>query len=185
MKAPQFHLSLASGIASTKLPENWRQLKGKNAKWRAITSVGTVVFSFMTNVKVSTLDDIWPGEFRVDVQWKHPNSVVPQGDFVSLFQYIETGDLMGLEMLQKSAVSKFLQQRFSEEALREEWIFHFKPFDLPSVQFDSWMYYFDEHDAFAYGQWFGALMPIWLARFDEFPEQKNTYVSRVFWSGKK
>ena len=124
---------------------------------------------FPVNRRSAGLPDV-PGEFRPEITW--------QGA-VSYYQYTGEADLKEMQALRRAVVQKVVARARPNPLLTVI----ADSVDIPwrAQHPDIALYYFDEHDAAAWGGWFGARIAAWLERFAAAPETLEGYCRRVLW----
>lgn len=111
-----------------------------------------------------------PGEFRPDISW--------QGT-VSYYQYASEAELAQMQGLRRAVVQKVVARAQPSPLLAV--IVDGLDIPLRAQHPDVALYYFDEHDAAAWGGWFGARIAAWCERFAAAPETLEDYCRRVLW----
>jgi hypothetical protein len=81
--------------------------------------------------------------------------------------------------LQRIAIEKYLGNRYDSLLDRETWIKSYDPFFEPRPNIEQWFYYFDADDAAAWGNYFGSFMTSWMHQFNQRPESRDEWCSRM------
>lgn len=182
MNASEFYRAFESGLISAPLPRDCRRLAGKTSKWKVPIQGGALQFNFSTNSKASGLLDqlLWPGEFRLLLDWHQGTGKAKTISEVSLFQYTTASEVDEFCALQVRALEKYLGSggpdpygTLTDQANDRE--------IRPKPNTADWCYYFDEDDARSWGTWFGRLMSPWIERFVTSPESRDDWCWRVLW----
>ena len=180
MNAAQFYEAFLHGWAVAQSHAPLKRLAGKTLKWKLATAEGSVTFAFATNAKTAGLLPHLPGEFRLGIRWDRKVGQSRKTDDVSWFQYTTAEEAREFGALQRIALEKFLSQPGKAE-LRGIFNYAADAAWVPRANFDEFAYYFDAADANAWGNWYGARIESWVARFMLAPEDFNTWCWRVLW----
>jgi hypothetical protein len=134
--------------------------------------------AFPVSAKSAGLPDV-PGEFWPVMSWQGPRAGARDDGTVSYYQYADTGDLESMQALRRSIVQK-VAARAQPNKLLSVMI---EGLDLPLLPQHPHvaLYYFDDDDAAAWGDWFGRRMGAWIRRFEGAPETLDAYCWRVLW----
>jgi len=162
--AEAFHLAFDAAFAPAAAAAG---LSRRGTKWKLVVAGHGLQLGFPVNKRGAGLADI-PGEFRPQLSW--------QGT-VSYYQYTSEAELMEMQALRRGVVQKVVA-RGRRNAILASTI---DGLDIPlrAQHPDVWLYYFDHHDAAAWGGWFGARVSAWLARFTAAPETLEAWCRRV------
>lgn len=165
--AKAFHLAFDTAFAPAAAAAG---LARRGTKWKLIVASHALQLGFPVNRKGAGLSDV-PGEFRPEFSW--------QGGTVSYYQYASEADLAEMQALRRAVVQRVVAQARPNPILAST----IDGLDIPlrAQHPDVWLYYFDEHDAAAWGGWFGARIAAWLARFGAAPETLDSWCRRVLW----
>jgi hypothetical protein len=180
MNASQFYAAFLEGWESARIAHPLKRLAGRTLKWKAALPPGTVTFAFATNPKTAGLWPHVPCEFRLTVRWDHGVGDASRADGVAWFQYATDDDARSCAALERCALEKYLAQP-GKELLRGVYAYASDPALLPRANFEEFSHSFDEADARAWGQWYGARMDAWLGRFVAAPEAHEDWCWRVLW----
>lgn len=182
MNAPEFYRHFASGFALATLPPGYKKLAGKTPKWKYPLPDGVLHFKFSTNFKASGLLEqlLWPGEFRLILEWQRSRGNEKNVSEVSPFQYTNESEIASYCALQRHALEKYFNQR-GEEPYGPLAEYLINPLWVPTPNTGEWCYYFDSEDAKNWGAWYGNLLALWTERFLASPETLEDWCWRVLW----
>jgi hypothetical protein len=123
---------------------------------------------------------LWPGEFRLLLEWHRGRGKEKKVSVVSLFQCTSEADVAAWCALQKQPLEKYLSHGGPDSygTLAEH---ANDPTRILKTDPEPWCYYFDAEDAQKWGRWYGNIMVPWTQRFLAFPESKQDWCRRVLW----
>ncbi len=182
MNASDFYRHFESGFLAANLPPSFKKLPGKTLKWKYALPDGALHFKFSTNFKVAGLLDqlLWPGEFRLLLEWQQGHSKEMKMSDVSAFQYTNESEVESFCALQRQALGKYFSKR-GEEPYGTLAEYLTNPSWKPKPNFQEWCYYCDSEDAKNWGTWYGNLLVPWTERFLASPETLDDWCWRVLW----
>lgn len=180
MNAAEFYRNFESDFASAGLPATFTKQAGKTLKWKMPLPEGALYFKFSTNPKAAGLAEglLWPGEFRLLLEWHQGRGREKRVAEVSLFQYTNEFEVAAYGALQMQVLKKYLARggvdpygTLAEQAAG--------PARKPRPNMDEWCYYVDNEDAQSWGRWHGHLIAPWTERFLTVPESREQWCRRM------
>lgn len=182
MNAAEFFEHFEAGFSAQALPLDLKKMAGKRPKWKIQTSVGALEFKLATDFKGAGLlgQLLWPGEFRMHVNWITGRGKERKESRVSLFQYTTEAEVESFTRILRNALKKYLAAGGPDPygTLRD---YLTDETALPRPNVDTFYFYFDAHDATTWGTWYGSVIGPWISRFVDAPESNEDWAWRVLW----
>jgi hypothetical protein len=182
MNAREFYFHFETGLQSAAPSPVLQKSPSKTLKYLAETTVGKLEFKISTNSRAAGLlgHHLWPGEFRLLVNWIQGRGKTRILSGVSIFQYITESERREYADIQRAVLRKYLESGGSDPhgTLRDK---SNDPEYIPRPNFDDWVYYADDVDAKHWGQWHAGALSLFVERFERCPESSDDWCWRVLW----
>jgi hypothetical protein len=163
------------------------RVRSKTSKWVLRQNGGDLHFQFQVNPKASAIP-YCPGELWALVVWGGPRYNERDDGTVSYFQYTTDAENTSIQQQVKAVIKKVHHQNeFENEGFRAMRDMMVGIIDAglempPEPRIPNYsLYYLDEADVTAWGQWFARHIAQWIERFQAAPETLEGWAWRVLW----